>query len=422
LTITGYAAAAKDYTGAGAGAAFTVGDLFLLEAAALVSDAPKDSDVLEERGWALFASAEHVASRLRFSGQYLENHGYRDLSGQFGYVTLDQKATASVGLNMGRAGQFDFTYAMQREQGGQRTSVASATWGVDLFRNDVRLSTTAYAELEESSWGVFVALSFPLGRSSTQGYVQESRRNEGESSTTAQIRGDAFSQRLTWQVEGSEGDIERVDATADWDGRYADLHLAGSRMGGGIGYQAGVAQSFVVMDKQLFVAGRIDDAFTVVDIEDSPGVTVALENRTVGRTDGQGRLFIPDLRSYAPNAISIDPRDLPPDASIGDPNMRVAPRERAGLITRFPVSRAPSALVTVRMPDGAAPPVGARVLIAGVEEPAVVGFDGEIYVRGLGEGENRMDLSWRDGACSVTFDAPAIEGTLPRLGPFTCAP
>lgn len=416
LTVTGYAAGARDYTTAAGSAAFAVGDLFLVEAAALVSDAPDD------RGWAWALSLERVASRLSFSGRYMESHRYRDLASQFGDASFDRNAIASVGLNMGGPGQLNFTYAMQREEGRPQSSVVSGTWSVDLFKGRINLSTTAYAQLEQESWGAFVSLSFPLGRGSTYAYVQESWRNQDEPMTSAQVRGDAFDQRLTWEVEGAEGDRARNEAAVNWDGRYVDLRVAASVVGEEMSYQADVAQSFVFMDQQLFVAGQIYDGFTVVDVQDSPGIRVELENRPVGRTNAQGRLFLADLQSYTANAISIDPLDLPADASIGSPSTRVAPRGRAGLITRFGVTRARSALVTLRMPDGTAPPVGAQVRIAGVEETTVAGFDGEIYVRGLSDGENRLDLTWRDGTCSATFTANVIEGSQPRLGPFTCAP
>ncbi|MBB4083959.1 fimbria/pilus outer membrane usher protein [Brevundimonas lenta] len=415
LTVTGYAAVAKDYvTGAG-GAAFAVGDLFVAEATALVSDAPTGT------GWAWFLGVERVASRFNFTGRYIENHGYHDLADLFGYTTYKRKALASIGVNMDRAGQLNLTYASQEELDGGRSTVASGTWGIDLFRNQIHVSTSAFAELEDDSWGVVLAASFPLG-GGVQAYAQETWRDNDQRATFAQVRGEAFNQRLTWQIEGTEGDFERFDAQADWEGRFANLHLAATEIEGSAGYQAGVVQSFVFMDGQAYVAGRLDDAFAVVEVENSPGVRVALENRTIGRTNDRGRLFLPGLQSYAPNAISIEPLDLPPDASIRDSATLVSPRGGAGLVTRFAVDHARSAIVTVRMPDGSAPPVGARVRIAGVEDPAVSGFDGEIYVRGLQNGENRLELSWREGACSVTFTAEVVEGSLPRLGPFTCAP
>lgn len=416
LTVTGHAGVAKDFGSLGLGATFPIADLLLFDGAVLYSDGP------EGRGWAYYIAAERISQRFSFSAQYTESHGYRDLPDLFGYLSFQRKAVASVGVNLGPAGQVNVAYALQRAFDGDQSSVISGSWGVDLFRNQAHLSVTGYGDFEDDSWGAAVSISFPLG-SRADAFLQRGVESGGERSSFAQLRGEAYNQRLTWELNGSEdADVERTEARADWEGRFADIHLAAADSNGAIAYQAGLAQTFVLMDSQFYTAGRVDDAFTVVEVENSPGVRVNLENRLVGRTNRRGRLFIPDLQSYTPNALSIDPLDLPPDASIGDPATLVSPREGAGLITRFPVTHARSAVVTLQMPDGSAPPVGAQVRIVGVSEPAVSGFGGEIYVRGLSEGENRLDLRWRDGGCTARFTAAVVSGSLPRLGPFTCEP
>lgn len=416
LTLTGYSAVADDYGAFAFGAAFPITNLLLVELTGLYGEGPKGS------GWGWHVSAEHVSPRFSISGRYDESNGYRDLADLFGYASFERKATATVGLNLGPAGQLNLAYAMQRSFDGETNSVASGTWGVDLFRHQMFLSTTAYAEIEDDQWGVTVSLSFPFGRN-TQGYAQHGWENDGSRSALAQVRGEAWTQRLNWQITDSiDHGARRTEAIADWEGRYHTLHVAARKSDDQAGYQLGLVQSFVFMENQAFIAGRIDDAFTVVEVEDSPGVRVALENRTIGRTNRHGRLFVPGLQSYAANAISIEPLDLPPDASIGDTATLVSPRERAGVVTHFAVARARAALITVKMPDGSAPPVGAEATMPGLEEPAVVGFGGEIYLRGLGPGTNRLQLRWRDGGCTVVFDADVAEGSLPRLGPYTCAP
>lgn len=416
LTLSGYAAVAEDYGGAAVSAAFPISNLLLVELTSLYAEGPEDT------GWAWHISAEHVSPRFSVSGRYIESHGYRDLADQFGYTSFQRKALASVGVDLGRAGHVNFAYAMQRDFEGETNSVASGTWGMDLFRHQMFLSATGYAELEDDQWGVMVSLSFPLGRN-VQGYAQHGWENDGTSSAIAQVRGEAWTQRLNWEITDSTDDgSRRTEAVADWEGRYLNLHLAALKSDNQAAYQAGLVQSFVFMENQAFIAGRIDDGFTVVEVEDSPGVRVALENRTIGRTNRHGRIFLPGLQSYAANAVSIDPLDLPPNASIGDPATLVSPRERAGLVTRFAVTRARAALVTVKMPDGSAPPVGAEAVMPGLEEPAMVGFGGEIYLRGLAAGPNRLEVKWRDGGCTVVFNADIAEGSLPRLGPYTCEP
>lgn len=417
FTFSGYAAGARDYSSAAAGAAFSLGSYLFVDSALMLSDGAG------AQGWAWYGGVEHITPRFNFAASYFESDGYRDLADRFGYATFDRRATASAGLDMGRAGSLNLTWAMQREIDRTQTSVASGSWGVDLFRDLAHLTVSAYAELEEDAWGATVSLSIPLGaRGDVQVYVQENWRKDEENVTSGQLRGEAFDQRLTWSLDGETGAFERGQITADWDGRYSDLHAAIATADGSTGYELGVAQSLVFMDNQVFVAGRIDDGFTVVEVENSPGVSVALENTPVGRTNAQGRILVTDLQSYAPNAISIDPLDLPMDASLRDTATLVAPRAQAGSVTRFAVTRARAALITVRLPDGSAPPVGASARVAGSEEVAIVGFGGELYLRGLAVGGTRLDLSWPEGRCTVEIDVDAAQVGLPRLGPYTCAP
>lgn len=416
LTVTAYAGAADGYSTAAGGAAFALGRFLLADSALMISNGP------EGQGWAWHAGVEHASSRFSFSAQYFESQGYRDLADRFGYTSFDRRATASAGMDLGRAGNINLTYVMQREVDGPQSQIVSGSWGVNLFRNQIHLGASAYTELEEDSWGAMLSLSFPIGSRGSDAYVQENWRGEEENTTSAQIRGEAFGERLTYVLDGETGPTDRGEISVDWDGRYSDLHGSIVASDYSAGVELSVAQSLVFMDNQVFVAGRIDDGFTVVEIENSPGIEVSLENHPVGRTNARGRILVTDLESYAANAVSIDPLDLPMDASIGDTATLVAPRAGAGAITRFAVTHARSALLTLHLPDGSPPPVGASVRIAGSDEAAVVGFGGEIYLRGLEVGENRLDVSWPAGRCAVTINAPSAERGLPRLGPYTCAP
>jgi outer membrane usher protein len=417
FTFSGYAAGAQDYSSAAAGAAFSLGSFLFVDSALMLSN---DA---EGPGWAWYASVEHIDPRFNFAASYFESDDYRDLADRFGYATFDRRATASAGLDMGRAGRLNATWALQREINRTQTSVASGSWGVDLFNDRIHLTVSAYAELEEDAWGAMVSLSIPLGANGDiQAYLQENWRKDEENVSAAQLRGEAFDQRLTWTLDGETGAFDRAEVSAEWDGRYSDLHAAAAAAGDATGYELGVAQSLVFMDGHIFIAGRIDDGFTVVEVENSPGINVALENTPVGRTNAQGRILVTDLQSYAANAISIEPLDLPLDASVPDTSALVAPRARAGAVTRFPVTRARSALITVLLPDGSPPPVGAAVHISGSEDIAIVGFGGEVYLRGLAVGQTRLEVNWPAGRCSATIDVSPAQGGLPRLGPYTCAP
>lgn len=415
VTLRGYATAAEDYWAGSVGAAAALGRFATVEGALMGGKAGA------EEGWAYYVGASRQTARFNASATYIYNYGFTDLAAWFGYSRIQERATASAGYNLGSWGQVNLVYARERTGDHALTSVVSGTWGADLGRRrTVRLSASAYSDTETGAWGAMLSLSLPLGQHA-QGFAEQSWR-DGAPESEVQLQGDGYDNRLTWQFAATraQDSTTTVDANANWRGARAELFARATRLNDSTGFQGGVAQSLVLMGGQAFLAGRISDGFAVVDTAGTPGVRVALENRPVGRTGRSGRLLVPDLQSWLPNAISLDATDLPIDAALPDSTQRVAPRGGAGLIANFLVTRARSAIVVLVGPDGAPPPAGATVRLAGQDFEAPLGFGGEIYVRGLTVGENRLEVRWRDGGCDTRFVVPEVQSAQPRMGPYPC--
>ena len=83
------------------------------------------------------------------------------------------------------------------------------------------------------------------------------------------------------------------------------------------------AISFV--DKAVFASNEIYDSFAVVDTRPVTNVHVYQENRNVGTTGKTGRVLVPDMRAFDLNNISIEPTDIPGDATLGNRQTRAAP-------------------------------------------------------------------------------------------------
>ena len=416
LTATASASLAKGYAGADLGAALNLGNFAVVEGVARFSSSPAG------QGWDGYVTLERVTQNYDFSVRYeAADPNYRDLPAIFGDVHLKQQLSASAGVNLGDLGHVNVIYVLQQPAGEPFIGTATAGYSVDLFHHRVSLGASAYVNNGGShDWGASLSLNFQLGNWG-RGYVERSVDPSGHSQLY-QLHGEAFEQRLDWELEGVTGAFPGAYGSADWEGQHADLNFRVVNAGASNALQFEIAQSFVALDNALFVASRVDDAFAVVEVGGIPGVRVALENQVVGKTDANGRIFVNELQSYAPNAISIVPTDLPVDATISKTAMLVAPRFGSGTVARFDVKQARSAVIVLRLPDGQPPPVGAAAELEGSNEPAITGFDGETFVVGLKAGRNRITVSWEGGHCSATFDAEAKAGALPRLGPFTCAP
>ena len=60
----------------------------------------------------------------------------------------------------------------------------------------------------------------------------------------------------------------------------------------------------------------------------------------MGHTDRKGRVLLDSLLPYETNTVSVDPLELPFDASLATTAMTVTPAYRSGPVVKFPVVRA----------------------------------------------------------------------------------
>jgi outer membrane usher protein len=413
LTLEAHGEAARGLVMGGMSSGVAVRDLFGIGGSVAVSRGPDgNTGVL----WAV--GFDHTTQRLSLSGRHEESSvGFRDIAVLSGEAHARMRDTAAVGLNMGSGGTLNLAYVSETRADGVRTPVATASYGADLFHRRARLSATAYSVLnQEDQWGVGVTISVPLGRNGLlTGGVN--RRSEGRF-YEAEARGSAMDNRLIWQVRDVEGVVPQRSAELRWDGSTVDGRVRLLDDTATSAAQIEAAQSFVLFDRHLFVADRVDEAFAVVQVGRNAGVEVFRENQPVGRTDAGGRLFVNHLRAYESNGLSVDPAGLPLDAALETTTKTVAPRRGGGAPVTFGVVQERSALVTLMTKSGAAPPAGAEVHLGDRVFP--MGYGGEVYLRGLEVGRNVIRVIWRERTCDVVVTVPDELGGIPKLGPYTC--
>ena len=417
LTLRGYAAATRGYGGAAVGATVRVASLGVIDSGLLMSSGTAGTAA------AYYVGVEHTAQGFSLSASYAHADGdYRDLASTFDAGAFIDRATAALGLNLGRAGSVNMAYVLSRNTTQSLSSIASGSYRLHVGRgNGMDLAASAFGETRGGGWGGILSATLQLGRRS-RAYAQQSWRN-GQQSISAQVNGESREQRLNWQVQGSRGATDELSAQAYWRGTSAGLYGRIDHLNGSTGVQAELSQSLIFMGDQFFVSRLVDDGFTLVDVSGQKGVSVSLENHLIGVTKKDGRLLVPGLQPYVANRLSINALDLPVNAVVKDTRQLVAPRSGGGMITRFDVRVPRSALVTLRKPDGTPVPVGASVTLGPGGEAALLGYDGEVYLRDVGSGANRLIVTWPDHSCSASFSLTVAQHHgLPRIGPLTCDP
>jgi len=155
----------------------------------------------------------------------------------------------------------------------------------------------------------------------------------------------------------------------------------------------------------------------VVEVANFPDMTVYVENQPIGRTDGKGRVLLDSLRAYERNAISIDPTELPLDASLATPSMTVTPAYRSGPVVRFPVVRASAATLRLLQDDGTPVPAGASIITRTEQVP--VALDGFVYLTAAA-GRHEAHAEWPGHRCTFQFERPERGDPQPDLGNVTC--
>jgi outer membrane usher protein len=117
--------------------------------------------------------------------------------------------------------------------------------------------------------------------------------------------------------------------------------------------------------------------------------------------------------------VAIDTQNLPVDARIGTDQLIAVPRDGAGVLAHFPVSRFHGASLILVDERGSPLPVGTRVTLQESGAASLVGYDGLIFFDTLAA-HNHLRAVFEDRSCAieVSFDA---KQTMTTLGKFVCA-
>jgi outer membrane usher protein len=183
------------------------------------------------------------------------------------------------------------------------------------------------------------------------------------------------------------------------------------------GWRANANGGLAITGAGVMPSRRLDRSFAVVEVADFPDMTVYVENQPIGRTDSKGRVLLDSLRAYERNAISIDPKELPLDASLATPAMTVTPAYRSGPVVRFPVVRASAATLRLLLPDGTPVPAGASITTRNEQVP--VALDGLVYLTAAA-GRHEAVAEWLGQRCEFAFERPEQGDPQPDLGNITC--
>lgn len=345
--------------------------------------------------------------------------GYRDVASLYGAPPPHLTASAQAGFNTVRLGSFGVGYTQLSYQ--QQTSrYASAYWFRSIgSRGSINLNVNQNL-VQPRDRSIFLTFSLSL---SDRDFLSTSVQHQGDRNLAIVDVNRSIPQQggFGWRAQLQQGGgVHGGQAELDYLGDYGYLQAGVSDLDGNSFAYAGADGSLVWMDDHLFAARHIYDAFAVVSTDGIPGVPVKLENNPIGVTNKHGLLLVTPLNAWQDNKLSIDPMNLPADMRIGHVNINATPTDRAGTLVDFGITPIRAASIILVDAHGKALPLGSSVRLQGSSgQPALVGFDGDVYLDSLQQ-HNVLDVTTPSGTCRVAFDYHPKGNGIPQIGPLTC--
>lgn len=361
-----------------------------------------------------------IASLLNFNIEVSGSTRNFDVVAQYS-ATPKLQLVASVGKNFYEYGSVGASLVRQTYHDQQSRTLLMTSYS-KTFRNS--LSIMGFVSLINADRRDVTAglrFSMPFGRRfSSHGGISAS--DSGLSMNTTVQRSIPAGEGYGYHIGVGSGNSPALDSgvvvqtkvgTHSLDARQdsqggGTLHASTQ---GSVAYLAGVT-SF---------SRRIRDAFAVVSVGGIEGVRVYSENREIGRTNADGKLFVPGLLPYYNNRLHIAVDDLPLNARIGMNDVQTSPGYRSGVYVDFDVSVSRSVLFRAVLPDGNPVPEGSRVKLQNDSRVSPVGIGGRVYLDSV-DASSVVDIRWNGKICSIDIPFPQGNAVVSRLGDLECQP
>lgn len=337
------------------------------------------------------------------------------------YISLSQRSEQlTLSLNLEHYGSLGAGYFDVRAADSSRTRLLNLTWSKPLWHNS-SFYLSANREIGDSQWAMQAQLVIPfdlhgsLSLSNERSKAGENRQRVNFSRSVPLEGGVGYN---LGYATGSGADYRQADVT--W--RLQSVRLQAGVYGARDAETrwADASGSLVWMDRQVFAANQIDDAFVVVSTDGYQDIPVRYENQLVGQTDKNGHLLVPWSSAYYRGKYEIDPLNLPANVQTPNVEQRVAVRRGSGYLLEFPLTRIIAASVVLVDAQQRELPLGSTVTHEQSGARAVVGWDGLVYLESLSQ-HNSLQVSLADGqSCRAQFDMDLQQQQVPLIGPLVC--
>ena len=311
------------------------------------------------------------------------------------------------------------TYLRYQAADEDTTELVTTTYSRPLIEN-ANFYATGYVDINDTNKsGFYLGVSMPLGNDVSVNAGLSKQNGDYTPSIDAAKPVTQETGSWGWRIRDYEGSNQYRTAAVGYRAEMAKVEAGVVQNSGDVSVTATVEGAVAVLGGNVYASNRIDDSFAVVDAH-APGVKVQHQNLLVGATNDDGKILIPGLTSYNKNKIAIDPMDLPLNAEMATTYKYVAPGYKSGVYVDFDVKQAtPNAIVVLKGIDGQFIPAGSEGHIDGSDEPFIVGYDGQAFIKDL-HAVNTFHVTLENGICSGQFSFAPTSDVQPQIGPEMC--
>lgn len=191
-------------------------------------------------------------------------------------------------------------------------------------------------------------------------------------------------------------------------------------------YRVSVAGGLGYVDGTVGFGRPITDSFGIVKVGEVAGVEVSVNGQPMGKTNAQGKVFVPTLSAYFDNDVSIAPESVPIDYSIAATKKTVSPSLRSGAVVDFAVTKLQALTGKLKYQQaGTIKPLEFQEIsieVDGKKNTFETGRGGEFYLENLKPGTYAARVQVDGKPCLFDIVIPTSEETFVELGDLTCRP
>ena len=272
---------------------------------------------------------------------------------------------------------------------------------------------------------IFSGLTFLFGETTAAlSYQKYTGTNTGLMTVQKSLPvGTGFGYRFQ-AAPGGDASTPTVDTLLQYQGPYGRYEANYSRLASQNSTVLNVAGGVAMIGGDYFFSRPVQDSFAVIDVAGIGGVRGYSNNQEIGRSNGNGNLFIPNLLPYYGNKVAIADLDVPMNYMVDKTEKFIAPPYRGGAVVKFPVQRIQRISGEIELDDAHSTRIPAfgqvltKVNNRVFESP--VGRKGEFYFENLPPGQHSAVLDYEDHHCDFRIDIPIIDRDEIQLGKLTC--